>query len=61
MARGQAAVQLLIDGNLSYIREKLHHGLQRLTGALHEAVRSSPRPDRFDFSETVFPDTDDLP
>lgn len=55
----QAAVQLLIDGNLSYIREKLHHGLQRLTGALHEAVRYSPRPDRFDFSETVFPSDPD--
>lgn len=24
-------------------------------GAVHEAVRHSPRPDRFDFSETVFP------
>ncbi|RMG76272.1 MAG: hypothetical protein D6711_04320 [Chloroflexi bacterium] len=55
----QAAVQLLIDGNLSYIREKLHHGLQRLTGALHEAVRHSPRPDRFDFSEIVFPSDPD--
>ena len=55
----QAAVQLLIDGNLSYIREKLHHGLQRLTGALHEAVRHSPRPGRFDFSETVFPSDPD--
>lgn len=54
----QAAVQLLIDGNLSYIREKLHHGLQRLTGALHEAVRYSPRPELFDFSTTRFPNDD---
>jgi hypothetical protein len=55
----QAAVQLLMHGNEAYIREKLHHGLQRLTGALHEAVRHSPRPDRFDFSETVFPSDSD--
>ena len=27
--------------------------------ALHEAVRHSPRPDRFDFSETVFPSDPD--
>lgn len=32
----QVAVQLLIDGNLSSICEKLHHGLLRLTGALHQ-------------------------
>jgi len=51
----QAAIQLLGNGDESYISEKLHHGVQRLTGALHEAVRYSPRPDRFDFSETVFP------
>jgi hypothetical protein len=51
----QAATQLLIDGNLSYIREKLHHGLQRLTGALYEGVRHSKRPYLFDFSETGFP------
>jgi len=55
----QAAVQLLIHGNETYIREKLHHGLQRLTGALHEAMRHSPRPDRFDFSQTVFPSDPD--
>jgi hypothetical protein len=55
----QAAVQLLTNGDSSYIREKLQHGLQRLTGALHEAVRYSPRPDRFDFSRTVFPSEPD--
>jgi len=54
-----AAVQLLMHGNEAYIREKLYHGLQRLTGALHEAVRYSPRLDRFDFSETVFPSDPD--
>ena len=50
----QAAIQLLGSGDNAYISEKLHHGVQRLTGALHEAVRYSLRPDRFDFSEMVF-------
>lgn len=30
----QAAVQLLMHGDLSYVREKLQSGLQRITGAL---------------------------
>lgn len=34
----QAAVQLLMHGNESYIREKLYHGLQRLTGAVDSNV-----------------------
>jgi len=55
----QAAVQLLIDGNLSYIREKLQSGLQRITGALHEGLRHSERPEMFDFSIIRFPTTPD--
>lgn len=51
----QAAVQLLMHGNLSYIREKLRSGLQRITGALHEGTRHSQRPATFDFSSTRFP------
>ena len=51
----QAAVQLLIHGNLSYIREKLQHGIRRITGALHEGTRHSERPHLFDFSTTCFP------
>lgn len=51
----QAAVQLLMHGNLSYIREKIQSGLQRITGALHEGTRHSERPDLFDFSTTRFP------
>lgn len=55
----QAAVQLLIDGNLSYIREKIQSGLQRITGALYEGIRHSERPELFDFSTTRFPTTGD--
>lgn len=51
----QAATQLLLHGNLSYIREKLHAGLRRITGALYEGIRHSERPDLFDFSTTYFP------
>ncbi len=51
----QAATQLLLHGNLSYIREKLHAGLRRITGALYEGIRHSERPDLFDFSATYFP------
>lgn len=55
----QAAVQLLIHGNLSYIREKLQSGLQRITGALYEGKRHSERPELFDFATTRLPTTGD--
>lgn len=55
----QAAVQLLIHGNLSYIREKLQSGLRRLTGALYEGIRESDMPAMFDFKATYFPDEHD--
>jgi len=51
----QAAIQLLMHGNLSYIREKLQSGLRRLTGALYEGVRYSESPDAFEFQNTHFP------
>ncbi|MEZ4666548.1 MAG: hypothetical protein R3E39_01290 [Anaerolineae bacterium] len=51
----QAAVQLLIHGNLSYIREKLQSGLRRLTGALYEGIRESDTPAMFNFKATYFP------
>jgi hypothetical protein len=51
----QTAVQLLLQGNLSYIREKLQSGLRRISGALHEGLRHSERPAMFDFSTTRFP------
>ena len=51
----QAALHLLIHGNLSYTCEKLQHGLRRITGALYEGVRHSERPGLFNFSSTYFP------
>jgi len=51
----QAAIQLLMHSNLSYIREKLQSGLRRLTGALYEGVRHSEQPGLFDFTATHFP------
>jgi hypothetical protein len=55
----QAAVQLLIHGNLAYIREKLQSGLSRLTGALYEGIRESDTPAMFNFKATYFPDEHD--
>ena len=55
----QAAIQLLIHGNLSYIREKLQSGLSHLTSALYEGVRHSNAPHLFNFKATFFPDTHD--
>ena len=51
----QTAVQLLIHGNLSYIREKLQMGLKRIVGALHEGLRHSERPELFDCHDIEFP------
>lgn len=55
----QAAVQMLMHGNLSYIREKLQSGLRCLTGALYEGIRESDRPAMFNFKATYFPDEHD--
>jgi hypothetical protein len=55
----QAAIQLLMHGNLSYIREKLQSGLRRLTGALYEGIRESDTPTMFNFKGTYFPDEHD--
>ena len=55
----QASVQLLLHGSESYIREKLQHGLRRLTGALYEGVRHSLNPANFNFKGTYFPDERD--
>jgi len=51
----QVAIQLLINGNLSYIREKLHLTIQRLIGALYEGLQHSKHPNLFDFSDMQFP------
>ncbi len=55
----QAAIQLLIHGDLSYIREKLQSGLRRITGALYEGVHHSDVPEMFNFKGTYFPDEQD--
>lgn len=55
----QAAVQLLMHGSLSYIREKLQSGLRRVTGALYEGIRESDTPTMFNFKATYFPDEHD--
>lgn len=55
----QAAVQLLIHGNPSYIREKVQSGLRRISGALYEGIRGSDTPTMFDFKATCFPDEHD--
>jgi len=55
----QAAIQLLLHGNPSYIREKLQSGLRRLTGALYEGIRESDTPAMFNFKATYFPDERD--
>jgi hypothetical protein len=51
----QAALHLLLHGNLAYIREKLLFALRRLTGAFHEGLRHSERPSLFDFATSRFP------
>jgi hypothetical protein len=55
----QAAIQLLLHGSLSYIREKLQSGLRRLTGAMYEGIRESDSPTLFNFKGTYFPDEHD--
>jgi hypothetical protein len=55
----QSAIQLLIHGNLSYIREKLQSGLRRITGALYEGIHESDTPAMFNFKATYFPDEHD--
>jgi len=55
----QSAIQLLMHGNLSYIREKLQSGLRQVTGALYEGIRESDTPAMFNFKATYFPDEHD--
>lgn len=55
----QAAVQFLLQGSASYIREELQYGLRRITGALYEGVRHSDTPAMFNFKGTYFPDEHD--
>jgi hypothetical protein len=54
-----AAIHLLAHGDASYIREKLKHGVQRITSALYEGVRYSDQPTMFDLTSTHFPSEED--
>ncbi|MBL8166195.1 MAG: hypothetical protein JNJ61_29700 [Anaerolineae bacterium] len=51
------AAELLLQhhNDQTYIREKLKHGLGRITGALYEGIRHSPQPELFNFKSTYFP------
>jgi len=55
------SAELLLDqyDNDAYLREKLQHGLNRITNALYEGVRYSDKPEIFDFSGTYFPNEND--
>jgi len=54
-----AAILLLSHEDDGYIREKLHKGLNRITGALYEGVRHSEQPALYNFKSTYFPDEND--
>ncbi|MBN8590634.1 MAG: hypothetical protein J0M33_02705 [Anaerolineae bacterium] len=40
---------------MSYIREKLKQGVERITSALYEGIRHSEQPAMFDLTSTYFP------
>lgn len=54
-----AAILLLAHEDDGYIREKLHRGLNRITGALYEGIRHSEQPAHYNFKSTYFPDERD--
>jgi hypothetical protein len=55
----QTAIQMLAHGDERYAREKLHKGLNRITGALYEGIRHSDQPSLYNFKSTCFPDERD--
>lgn len=55
----QSAVQLLAHDDETYTREKLHKGLNRVTGALYEGIRYSEQPALYNFKSVYFPDEKD--
>jgi hypothetical protein len=55
----RAAILLLTHEDDGYIREKLHKGLNRITGGLYEGVRHSSEPSRYSFKSIYFPDEHD--
>lgn len=54
-----AATLLLAHEDDGYIREKLHKGLNRITGGLYEGIRHSNEPSHYNFKSTYFPDERD--
>lgn len=51
-----SAITLLAHDDETYTHEKLHTGLNRITGALYEGVRGSEQPRLFNFKSVYFPD-----
>lgn len=51
----QGALTLLAHDDETYTHEKLHAGLNRITGALYEGVRGSEQPRLFNFKSVYFP------
>lgn len=51
-----SAIQSLSYDDETYIREKLKHGLSRITSALYEGVRHSDQPALYNFRGTYFPE-----
>ncbi|MDX2138855.1 MAG: hypothetical protein SF123_12245 [Chloroflexota bacterium] len=54
-----ASILLLAHEDDGYIREKLHKGLNRVTGALYEGIRHSSEPSQYNFKSIYFPDEHD--
>ncbi len=55
----RSAITLLAHDDETYTHEKLHAGLNRITGALYEGVRGSEQPRLFNFKSVYFPDERD--
>lgn len=53
------AIALLAHDDEAYTHEKVHAGLNRITGALYEGIRGSEAPHLYDFRSIYFPDERD--
>jgi hypothetical protein len=53
------AIALLSHDDEAYTHEKVHAGLNRITGALYEGIRGSEAPHLYDFRSVYFPDERD--
>lgn len=50
-----AAINLLTQGDVNYVTEKLKKGIERIASAAREGLHGSERPRLFDFSSIRFP------